>query len=694
MFKYSVPLKAAALICAAALTTPATAQETTPDQAPLEIPELVVTASGVASDRLSHAGNITRVDQEEIQFVRPDHPTELLNRQPGINIQRGNGQEHLTAIRSPVLTAGAGAGSFLYLEDGIPLRAAGFANVNGLFEAVPESAGAVELVRGPGSALYGSNAVHGLINVLSRAPSQALENELNLSAGPHGLFHATATSSASFGGADDAVHHGVRASLAFGEDDGFRANSGFGQQKFQLRHDMDIGNDEIRTTLSGHNLEQETAGFVIGPRAFRDDALRKTNPNPEAFRDAWALRAAVRWDHELSDNARLILTPYTRTTDMRFLMHFLPGQATEENDHQSVGLLAALHQDIGEGHQIVLGLDTEYTDGHLREFQEGPTVFSFVQGLHYDYDVGALVLAPYVHSKWALGDNTHVTAGLRLEYTRYDYDNNAPNNIVGRFQRISDRTETFFNATPKLGLTHTFSDEVTSFVNIARSARAPQTTDIFRLQSAQVPGQVESERLDSAEVGARGTFSGISYELAAYYMKKKNFFFRDANGLNMPNGRTEHLGVEAEFSAPLGLGFDVSGTATYARHTYDFSNPIIAGPNMTESITNGDDVDTAPRTLANIRLGYTFLEGDARAELEWIHTGDYFMDASNSVRYPGHNLFNLRADVAVTDNLSVYSRLTNLTDKRYAERADFAFGNERYFPGEDRAVHLGGTVRF
>ena len=43
------------------------------------------------------------------------HPSEALNAVAGVNIHRGSGQEHLTAIRSPVLTGGAGAGSFLYL---------------------------------------------------------------------------------------------------------------------------------------------------------------------------------------------------------------------------------------------------------------------------------------------------------------------------------------------------------------------------------------------------------------------------------------------------------------------------------------------------------------------------------------------------------------------------------------------------
>ena len=91
--------------------------------------DLVVTGTRAESPLLEQAGNTGKVSQEEIDLVRPDHVTEVVNRISGVNVQHGNGQEHLTSIRSPVLSGGAGAGSFLFLEDGIALRAPGFANV-------------------------------------------------------------------------------------------------------------------------------------------------------------------------------------------------------------------------------------------------------------------------------------------------------------------------------------------------------------------------------------------------------------------------------------------------------------------------------------------------------------------------------------------------------------------------------------
>ncbi|MEX0839927.1 MAG: TonB-dependent receptor, partial [Parvibaculum sp.] len=241
---------------------------------------------------------------------------------------------------------------------------------------------------------------------------------------------------------------------------------------------------------------------------------------------------------------------------------------------------------------------------------------------------------------------------------------------------------------------HVFDDSLTTYVNLARGVRAPQTTDLYRLQSLQVPGEAKSEVLDSAEIGARGRIGSLRYETNFFYMKKKNFYFRDANGFNVSNGKTNHMGIEAELSAPLGAGFDIAGAATWARHTYAFDNIIGPGINSTETIRDGDDVDTAPRTLGSLRLGYTFHEGAGRAELEWVHMGSYWMDAANTVKYDGHDIFNLRLDYQATETLSVFGKLTNILDRRYADRADFAFGSERYFPGEDRGLVLGGLLRF
>lgn len=676
-------------ITAVPLSAEEPAAETT-----LQLDELVVTTTGFGTPRATHTGNIAKIGEIEMDFIRPVQPAEALNRLPGVGIQQGSGAEHLTAIRSPVLTGGAGAGSFLYLEDGVPMRAAGFANVNALMEAMSEVSGGIEVVRGPGGARYGSNAEHGLINFLSRPPFPGGDAELTLQGGPDKFFSSSGTASRTLAG--DNASHGFRGSFAVLHDGGFRANSGLEQQKARLRYDYTAPDTRVVATLTAINTNQETAGFVIGPDAYKNPALYKSNPNPEAYRDAWAVRAAVRMERDIGDDLMLVLTPYARTNAMDFLMHFQNGQPVEQNAHWSAGLLSSLITKLEDGHRIIFGLDSEYTDGWLTEIQYNPPPFpgppppaDFPQGVHYDYAVKALVLAPYIHSEWRLAPRTLFTAGLRFEYTRYDYQNHAPVGIFGRFLRVADRVDEFADFTPKIGLLHEFNEGLTTYVNLARGTRAPQTTDLYRLQRLQVPGEAKSEELDSIEVGARGRISGITYETNLFYMEKRNYYFRDANGFNVTDGRTDHAGIELELSAPLGAGFDIAAAGTYARHTYAFNNIT-----PSEVILDGNDVDTAPRTLANVRLGYAFNEGAGRAELEWVHMGSYWMDAANTQKYDGHDIVNIRLDYEVTENLALFGKLTNLFDTRYADRADFAFGNERYFPGADRGLYIGATLRY
>ena len=119
---------------------------------------------------LQHAGNIAQLDGRTLQWLQAQHIHEAMNRVAGAWVVRGSGQEHQTAIRSPVLGGGGACGGFLPLEDGIPVRPASFCNVNQFIELYPEEARAIEVIRGPGNALYGSNALHGTLNVLMPVP--------------------------------------------------------------------------------------------------------------------------------------------------------------------------------------------------------------------------------------------------------------------------------------------------------------------------------------------------------------------------------------------------------------------------------------------------------------------------------------------------------------------------------------------
>ena len=90
------------------------------------IEEIVVSAEASLIGRLGNVGSVSALSAEEIAAIGATHINETLGRVPGVWVARGSGQEHLTAIRSPVYAGLGACGEFLYLEDGIPIRPAGF----------------------------------------------------------------------------------------------------------------------------------------------------------------------------------------------------------------------------------------------------------------------------------------------------------------------------------------------------------------------------------------------------------------------------------------------------------------------------------------------------------------------------------------------------------------------------------------
>ncbi len=68
--------------------------------------------------------------------------------------------------------------------------------------------------------------------------------------------------------------------------------------------------------------------------------------------------------------------------------------------------------------------------------------------------------------------------------------------------------------------------------------------------------------------------------------------------------------------------------------------------------------------------------------------GRYYLEPDNKHKYDGHSLLNLRVSSHFSSRWQGSLRLTNLLDEDYAERADFGFGNYRYFVGQPLGAYL------
>ncbi|GAB2887640.1 TonB-dependent receptor [Microbulbifer echini] len=663
---------------------------------PEHVETLVVTASHFERQIQRYPDSLSLIDEQVLQLVNHNHIQQSLVRIPGANVARGNGQEYLPALRSPVLSGAGACGSVLTMEDGIPLRANGFCNINELFESHSEMAQRVEVIRGPAGTLHGSNAMHGVVNIISPEigrNTSGLSGTLGFEAGPHDYYRTNISVGTAISERGD-----VRADLSLASDGGYRHQSGYDQQKLSLQHLVTMGRADIRTRLAVTNLNQETAGYIEGSYSYRDQQFSRENPNPEAFRDASAIRLYSKFDIELGNGRQLLLTPYLRKTDMRFLQHYLPGQALEENGQESAGLRSRYLFVGGDDLEVVMGLDAEFTHGYLREIQQRLTEGSdFLQatipvGKHYDYQVDTYSVSPFTLMTWRVSDILTLYGGIRFESVQYDYNNKmlsgrtaedgTPCGFDGcRFSRPEDRKDRFHNWSPKLGATFQLSANIQLFSNMAWGYRIPQATELYRLQREQTVAELDSEQISSIELGVRGFKERFSYELVAYGMRKRNVIFRDTEYFNQSNGETAHRGVELALGYALAQDWRVETASSYAEHRYRDQRALQG------VLLDGHLVDSAPRVFGSYRLQWQPRQ-EMTAELEWLQQGRYYTDPQNQHEYSGHNLWSLRTRWEF-DRWALSARLLNLTNKSYAERADYSsFVGERYFPGEPRSIYL------
>ncbi len=641
--------------------------------------EIVVT--GTIGERLGDVGSGSIIDGKELAEIRPVHAHEALARIPGVWVTKGSGQEHLTAIRSAVLTGAGACGEFLYLEDGLSIRPAGFCNINNLFELNVEQASALEVWRGPSSALLGGNALHGAINVVTPNPRGA---RLGLEAGSYGYFQVRGDFGAEVG------RHYLGASLNGSHSNGYRDHTGYGQQKLSLTHRVEVAGWQVHNTFNATNLNQETGSYVGGFKAYEDSDLRRSNPNPEAYRDAWSMRAASHWRRQ-----DWRLSAYLRHSRMVFLQHFLPGQPTETNEQASGGLLANRAFDRGAVSGRIGG-QIEFMQGSLQEIQVGPTLGSaFLQetrpaGRHYDYEVDSIMLAGFYDLSWLLAERLRLVHSLRVEHLDYDYQNN---HLTGNtrddgstcrfggclYTRPESRQDNFTEVAGRVGLEHELGATRSGYLMLSTGFRPPQATELYRLQRGQAVADLDTERLLSIEAGLKGSAWSVSF----FSERTRHSIFRDAAGFNVSDGKTKSLGLELAADWRLG-DHRLSLATTYVVHKYDFSRAAGLG----ELIEDGNMIDSAPRWLTNVRWRLQPREA-WYSEFELNQVGAHYLNAANTAKYNGHIVLNWRAGLKLNDKVDLFARVINLLDERYADRADFAFGSHRYFPATPIQGYLG-----
>ena len=659
--------------------------------AAVALADVVVTATREAVRRIEIPATIESVGAAEIARVRPTHPSELLNRMAGVWVNTTGGEGHSAAIRQPRTTSPV----YLYLEDGVPTRSTGFFNHNALYEVNVPQAQRVEVQKGPSSALYGSDAIGGMINVLTRAPDTTRPLELSLEGGAHGFARLLAAASTAHGA------HGLRAELNLTRSDGWRDASAYERQSATVRWDVEPGaGTTVRTQLTASHIDQQTAGAAALSEAdYRSDPTR--NYTPISFRRVSAVRAATTVDH-VREATLFSATAFLRWNRMEMLPNWTLAfdPHVSRTGHASAGLMLKVRRELAPARaRVIAGLDVDYSPGMHREWQidaarANGSFTTYTRGERsYDYDVRFRELAPYLQLEAEPLARFRVVAGLRYDHIGYDYETHLPALQTGALRRPASTTLSYDHLSPKLGATLELGRALNLYAAHAHAFRAPSEGQLFRQGRAESTLDLQPVKADNLEVGARGRIGTLEYGATAYRMIKTDDVLTwtapDGTRETVNAGRTLHRGLELSAALTPVAGVRLEGGWTFARHRYERwqlrTGEAYDGRQMEEAPSH---MGSLAATLSPARLR----GGTLGAELHVI--GPMWLDAANTQRYAGHELVALRATLPLGERLRLSARVRNLLDVRYAESAQYTEARGRELaPGAPRSLFIGLEYR-
>lgn len=658
--------------------------------------DITVTATRSQQRQTSTPASVSKKKQAEIALDAPVLQKDLLNSIAGVRIsQTGSVLGHMTSIRMPTNQNAY----YLMLQDGVPVQSSGFFNLNALAYTNYSTASSTEVLKGAGTALYGSDAVAATINVLSQEPTGEKEASVKLETGSDGFRRVRV-------GGGNKLGENTAASIdyAHAKGDGWRDHSAFKRDELSLKHLREFGNgDTLKTTLSANRSESEMAGKVIGLDALKNnptsvgDIEKAIKTGLDVTRKFDFTRLSTEWDHRISDQAEVNSIAYLRNNRNRYATTWEPTLPYGDNKTSTVGIMSKATLDKGRT-KIIAGVDIEQTKGNTHIVQDAKTATSNVPaGTIYDYDVDYTAIAPYVQTQTALNDKWQLGAGLRHDTNHFDYSNNTGDGVYGTstYYRVKDNNDpSYHHLSPKLDLSWKPSENQLLYGRYANGFRIPQVSQLYSRQTNTVntvtgtAPPLNPETSNTFEVGYKVNNGKHELEAAIYDMSINDTIVSrtDTAGIDyeVNAGKTQHRGIELSVASKLSGQVSTKLAYSYSRHNYH-NDPTYGNKEQA----------AAPNHIANARLTYQPKQiPKLTTMLEVAHVGPYWMNDSNTKKYDGFTVGNIKASYKPSKNLDLFAKVNNITDKAYAESAELVYGKEKYIPAAPRQVMVGVEYSF
>ena len=572
----------------------------------------------------------------------------------------------------------------------------------------------IEVLRGPQGTLYGRNAMGGVVNIITKQPTNTTSGFASVDLGNFGQQrYSLGIRSALI---KDKLFFG--AAGLFNKADGFYTNE-FNNSKFDKLHGF-LGNyylkflasDKFALTLNvKHNENRNNGTFPLAGSV--NDALE--NPfklNQDATTQMVDNLFNTSLTANYTGNAINFSSQTAYQSNYRYYKQPIDGDFSPidgvsiinnyGNDWNKVRVYT---QEFKLSSPAASNSKLKWVAGLYGFYQKNPVK----QGTYFGADaafVGAPFpfftslntntgksygVAAYGQLTYALSEKLSATAGLRYDYEHKKQSALGEFLMDGMAPAISQNDTTakasFKAFSPKVSLAYAITEENNNiYASYSRGYRAGGLTQLGSDPSALPLVAYKPEYSNNFEIGSKNTFldDKLSINLTAFYIRLTDaqipvLILPDAVTITRNAGKLTSKGLELELSAkPVkGLSFDYNLGYTDAKYT------SLQLPKDGETINlDGNRQLYTPELTSMFAPQFSYeLDKNSRLNLiargEWIFTGNQFYDLGNQIEQKGYNLFN--AKLGVTNkrfDLFVWGR--NLGDKTYIDYA-YDFG----------AAHLG-----
>jgi iron complex outermembrane receptor protein len=656
----------------------------------------------------------TTIDRSQFDNRPAFSVGDVLRDSPGVSVKQGNGPRDIgISIRGSNARNTFGIRNIVIFDDGFPVTQPDGLSRTDLID--PRAYGAIDVIRGPSSALYGNYATGGALNFRTRPGGTIDGVEYGADGGSFGYLNNYLAAGKKVGNFEASLF----ASDARG--DGFIGNSWFNTQTVNFLGTLQatpddrftvkfINNDlsirlPIRSSLNQFYQNPFQQGCATGATAapgcgtvtlfnngFNGTKDTETAVQAGLGRNDRRTIVGGRWEHDF-DNQTTWRNQFV--FDDRDISQ-PTGTTSAIGDFPSYNYMS----DITKRGEI-FGMDsTSYFGGFYntmswssdtRNVMPGGNatlglLSANVLGEHTNYGLHAREELKLTQSLTAVAGIGWETTHLKGTNTAFAYP---VTNSPAATASLTTADKQFENTAPEIALLYRPSSEWLFRGRVATGYGTPQVGNLFVLANGQFGNntQLNTQRNLGYDLGADWSpNNALKLSLTGFYEFFRDELVNQATPANTPNSsftfnapRSEHRGVELAADWKFYPGWRFTAAYTYLDEIYT---------EYTENLTNGTvfSFNRAGNKIPGIspneltaRLGYDQMSAPlaglgAFVEVQWKDS--FYMDNANLLKAPDYELVNLnvhyKTDLASDyfRNLSLYLEVRNVFDRTYVASAN------------------------